>query len=62
MMHGTEPHWDVDFKLGTEDRPTYSVNDYCNVLLRKLEGAYTLAREHLQTTATKMCDWYDQKV
>ena len=62
LMHGTEPHWDVDFKLGTEDQTAYSVNAYTNVLLKRLEGAYTLTREHLQTTATRMSDWYNQKV
>ena len=62
LMHGSEPHWDVDFKLGTEDRTAYSVNDYANVLMKRLERPYTLTRKHLQTTATRMSDWYDQKI
>ena len=61
-MHGSEPRWDADFKLGVEDRIPYFVNDYADTLLRRLEGVHTLTREHLQTTATQMLDWYDQKV
>ena len=61
-MHGIEPRWDVDFKLGVDAETPYSVNDYADVLLKRLEGAHSLIREHLQTTASRMSDWYDQKV
>ena len=61
LMHGTEPRWDVDFKLGTDAETPYSENDYADVLLKRLEGAHSLTREHLQTTASRMSDWYDQK-
>ena len=61
-MHGFEPQWYVDFKLGKEDRTPYSANAYADVLMRRLEGAFTLTREHLRTTAARMSDWYDQKV
>ena len=62
LMHGSEPRWDVDFKLGVEDRTPYSVNDYADVLMRRLEGAHFLTREHLRITASRMSDWYDRKV
>ena len=61
-MHGQEPCWDVDLKLGVEDRTRYSVNDYADTLMRRLEGAHSLTREHLCTTASRMSSWYDQKV
>ena len=62
LMHGTEPRWDIDFKLGVDAETPYSVNDYANALMKRLKGAHTLATEHLQTTASRMSDWYDQKV
>ena len=61
-MHGHEPCWDVDFKLEVEDRTPYSVNDYADAFMRRLEGVHSLIREHLRTTASRMSDWYDQKV
>ena len=61
-MHGTEPRWDVNFKLGNEERGNYSANDYANLLLNRLEDAHSLAREHLQVTASKMQDWHNKKV
>ena len=38
------------------------MNDYADALLKRLEGAHTLVREHLQSTASRISDWYDQKV
>ena len=61
LMHGHKPRWDVDFKLGVEDRTPYTVNDYADTLMRRLEGVHSLTREHLCTTASRMSDWYDQK-
>ena len=61
-MFSTEPRWDIDLKLSTEEPHKYSVNDYVNLLFRRLKKAHTLAREHLKTTARKMSDWYDRKV
>ena len=52
----------MDFKLGAEERTPYSVNDYADTLLQRLEGAHALTRDHLHTTASRMSDWYDQKV
>ena len=61
LMHGAEPRWDVDFKLGT-NTTQYSTNEYADLLLNRLESAHTLTREHLQVTASRLQDWYDRKV
>ena len=62
LLHGVEPRWDVDIKLSTEPSERYSVNDYADGLLKKLENAHELCRDHLQVTAARMSDWYDKKV
>jgi len=61
LLHGMEPRWDVDFRLG-ERREEYSSNEYANLLVTRLENAHELAREQLQTTAMRMKAWYDKKV
>ena len=61
-MHSLEPRWDVDFKLGNDERANYSPNAYADLLLNRLEDAHSLTREHLQVTASRMQDWYDKKV
>ena len=62
LMHGMEPRWDVDVRLGQDVRPRYAVNDYAAHLIGSLEEAYQLAREHLGKGAVRMKDWYDKKV
>ena len=62
LLHGSEPRWDMDFKLGNEEKGNYSTNDCADLLLNMLEDAHSLAREHLQGTASRMQDWYDKKV
>jgi len=62
LMHGTEPRWDVDFKVGAPKRGPYSVNDYADVLINRLEQAHELVRDQLQITASRMQDWFDRKV
>ena len=62
LVHGTEPRWDIDLRMDSDDRPTYSTNEYADLLLRRLEGAHELTREHLQANATRMQNWYDKKV
>ena len=62
LMHGTEPRWDVDFRLDNEDQPVYSTNEYADLLLNRLKSAHSLARDHLQVTPSWMSDWYDKKV
>ena len=62
IMHGFEPRWDIDFKLGTLEREPYSVNDYADVLVNRLEEAHELVREQLRVTANRMKEWYDKKV
>jgi len=62
LMHGTEPRWNVDLQLGQEERKRYSVNDYADMLVNKLESAHELARSYLKTNARRMQDWYDKKV
>jgi len=53
LMHGTEPRWNIDFQMG---------NDYADLLITRMETAHELVRQHLGTTANKMCEWYDKKV
>ena len=45
-MHGYEPRWDVDLQLGVEPRGPYSVNDYADLLINRLEGVHEIVREH----------------
>jgi len=40
----------------------YSVNDYADLLIKEMETAHELVRQHLGTTANKMSEWYDKKV
>ena len=61
LVYGSEPRWDVDLCLNSDDRPTYSTNEYADLLLSRLDGAHALTREHLQVTVSRMCDWYDKK-
>jgi len=62
LIHGVEPRWDVDLKLGSTSPVQYSHNDYADILIRRLERAHELTREHLNVTATRMRSWYDKKV
>jgi len=62
LLHGTEPRWDVDIKVGSETKVPYSSNEYADSLINKLENAHDLCRDHLQVTASRMSDWYDKKV
>ena len=62
LMFGTEPRWDVDLQMGRADRTAYSVNDYADALITRLEEAHELARSQLRVTASRMQDWYDKKV
>jgi len=62
-MHGTEPRWNIDFQLGGEnERVAYSVNNYADLLIKRMETAHEMVRQHLGTTANKMSEWYDSKV
>jgi len=62
LMHGTEPRWNIDFQLGENECVAYSVNDYADLLIKRMETAHELVRQHLGTTANKMSEWYDKKV
>ena len=62
LMHGMEPRWDVDLCLEDEVRTPYTPNAYADLLIHRLESAHTLIRDSLQTTASRMSDWYDRKV
>jgi len=63
LMHGTEPRWNIDFQLGGKnERVAYSVNDYADLLIKRMETSHKLVRQHLGTTANKMSEWYDKKV
>jgi len=62
LMHGTEPRWNIDFQMGEGTRVAYSVNDYADLLIIRMETAHELVRQHLGTTANKMSEWYDKKV
>jgi len=61
-MHGTEPRWNIDFQMGENERVAYSVNDYADLLISRMDTAHELVRQHLGTTANKMSEWYDKKV
>ena len=45
-----------------EVRTPYSPNSYANLLIHRLEHTHALTRDNLQTTASRMRDWYDWKV
>src|SRR5258708_14387309 len=62
LVHGEEPRWDIDLQLGGEGKTQYSVNDYADLLVNRLEYAHQVARDHLHVTASRMKDWYDKKV
>src|SRR2546425_2788438 len=62
LLYGTQPRWDVDFQVGSAPRERYSVNDYADLLINRLEEAHQLARDHLHTAALRMKDWHDKKV
>ena len=49
-MRGTEPRWDVDIQLDTEECIPYSVDACTSLLMNKLEKAHKLAREEQQVT------------
>jgi len=56
-MHGTKPRWNKDFQLGGEnERVAYSVNDYADLLIRRMETGHELVRQNLGTTANKMSE------
>ena len=50
------------FILGNDERENYSMIDYADVLLNRLEDAHSLTREHLQVIVSRMQDWYDKKL
>src|SRR5207247_1297175 len=62
LMHGFEPRWDADLKLGEGHHTLYSSDDYADLLITRLEDAYNLTRDHLHVVAGRMQDWYDRKV
>ena len=62
LMHGYEPRWEMDLQLEVEPRGPYSVNDYADLLINRLEGAHEIVREHLSIAASWMQDWYNRKV
>jgi len=62
LMHGTELWWNIDSQIGENERVAYSVNDYADLLIKRMETAHELVRQHLGTTANKMSEWYDKKV
>jgi len=62
LMHGTEPLWNIHFQMGAGERQAYSVNDYADLLITRLETAHAIVRQHLGTAARRMSDWYDKKV
>jgi len=62
LVHGEEPRWDIDLQLGGEGKTQYSVNDYADLLVNRLEYAHQVARDHLHVVASRMKDWYDKKV
>jgi len=63
LMHGTKPRWGVDLQINCEATHTaYSVSDYADLLVNRLEKAHEIVKGHLSTAARRMCDWYDNKV
>src|SRR6266516_4120610 len=44
LLHGFQPRWDCDIQLGTMARHQYSVNDYVNLLVTRLEIAHEIDR------------------
>ena len=54
--------WDMDLHLEDEVRTPYSPNAYVDLLIHRLQNAHALTRDSLQTTASRMSDWYDRKV
>jgi len=62
-MHGTEPRLNIDFQLGGQnERVAYSVNDYADLLIKRMETAHEIVRQNLGVTANRMSTWYDKKV
>jgi len=39
-----------------------SVNDYADLLIKKMDTAHELVCQHLGTTANRMSEWYENKV
>jgi len=63
LMHGTKPRWGVDLHINCEHtRRAYSVNDYADLLVTRLEKAHELVRAHLGVASRRMKDWFDKKV
>jgi len=50
-MHNTEPRWNIDFQLRGEKE---SVNDYADLLIKRMETAHEIVRQNLGVTANKM--------
>jgi len=48
--------------MGENKRVAYSVNDYADLLMKRMETAHELVRQHLGTTANKMSEWYNKEV
>jgi len=40
LMHGTEPRCNIDFQLGENECVAYSVNDYEDLLIKRMETAH----------------------
>jgi len=62
LMHGTKPRWNIDLQMREYERVAYSVNDFADLLIKRMETAHELVRQHLGTTVNKMSEWYDKKV
>jgi len=63
LMYGTEPIWGVEFQINCEStRTAYSMNDYADLLVNRLEKAHEIVRTHLGTAAAGIKDWYNKKV
>src|SRR6266516_1206016 len=62
LLHGFQPRWDCDIQLGTMARHQYSVNDYANLLVTRLEIAHEIARQNLHRSAQSMKDGYNKRV
>ena len=62
VMTGQEPRWNIDFLLPNTEISNRSVPEYTTAVLRTLEKAHTLVREHLHTVEERSSSWYDRRV
>jgi len=63
LMHGTEPRWGVDLQINCEHtRTAYSVKNYADLLVTRLEKTHESVRTHLGVSSMRMKDWLDKKV